>query len=143
MAGKPEFNGFFDVIIKTIKTKGIGELYRGWVGLCFGTVIYRGIYFGMYDSIKPSLPSRVRNNLGANFLLGWFISVAASFATEPIDAVRRRMFIPPVKYKSYVECIRETVKKEGVASLFARFETNLHKRLAAGLTLALYDRLKL
>lgn len=53
--GTREFNGLVDVYRKTIASDGIAGLYRGFVISCVGIVVYRGLYFGMYDSIKPVL----------------------------------------------------------------------------------------
>ena len=42
-----------DVYAKTIKSDGFAGLYRGFVISCVGIVVYRGCYFGFYDSLKP------------------------------------------------------------------------------------------
>jgi solute carrier family 25 (adenine nucleotide translocator) protein 4/5/6/31 len=51
--GERQFNGLFDVYRKTLASDGIAGLYRGFVISCVGIVVYRGLYFGMYDSLKP------------------------------------------------------------------------------------------
>ena len=48
-------------------------LYRGFVISCVGIVVYRGLYFGLYDSLKPALGSYSDNFL-ATFVLGWGIT---------------------------------------------------------------------
>lgn len=53
--GERQFNGLVDVYRKTISTDGIAGLYRGFTISCVGIIVYRGLYFGMYDSIKPVL----------------------------------------------------------------------------------------
>ncbi len=53
--GERQFNGLFDVYRKTLASDGIAGLYRGFVISCVGIVVYRGLYFGMYDSLKPVL----------------------------------------------------------------------------------------
>ena len=45
-----------DVYKKTYASDGIRGLYRGFVISCIGIVIYRGLYFGIFDTVKPSLP---------------------------------------------------------------------------------------
>ena len=54
--GEKQYSGLIDVYKQTLKTDGIAGLYRGFVISCVGIVIYRGLYFGIYDSIKPNLP---------------------------------------------------------------------------------------
>lgn len=53
--GERQFNGLVDVYRKTLKSDGIAGLYRGFNISCVGIIVYRGLYFGMYDSLKPVL----------------------------------------------------------------------------------------
>lgn len=53
--GDRQFNGLVDVYKKTLASDGIGGLYRGFTISCVGIIVYRGLYFGMYDSLKPVL----------------------------------------------------------------------------------------
>eukprot|EP00882_Tetradesmus_deserticola_P008975 GHRQ01009468.1.p1 GENE.GHRQ01009468.1~~GHRQ01009468.1.p1 ORF type:complete len:301 (+),score=97.65 GHRQ01009468.1:333-1235(+) len=53
--GERQFNGLVDVYKKTMATDGIAGLYRGFTISCVGIIVYRGLYFGMYDSLKPVL----------------------------------------------------------------------------------------
>merc|ERR1719232_1634100 len=49
--GTRQYSGMVDVYVKTIKSDGIQGLYRGFVISCVGIFIYRGMYFGLYDSL--------------------------------------------------------------------------------------------
>jgi len=51
--GERQYNGMIDVYKKTMKSDGIAGLYRGFVISCVGIVVYRGCYFGFYDTLKP------------------------------------------------------------------------------------------
>ncbi len=51
--GGRQFNGLVDVYRKTLASDGIAGLYRGFNISCVGIIVYRGLYFGMYDSLKP------------------------------------------------------------------------------------------
>lgn len=51
--GERQYNGLLDVYKKTLQTDGIRGLYRGFGISCTGIVVYRGLYFGLYDSSKP------------------------------------------------------------------------------------------
>ncbi|THU58079.1 hypothetical protein C4D60_Mb03t10410 [Musa balbisiana] len=53
--GERQFNGLIDVYRKTMQSDGIAGLYRGFNISCVGIIVYRGLYFGMYDSLKPVL----------------------------------------------------------------------------------------
>jgi len=51
--GERQFKGLFDVYRKTLASDGIAGLYRGFNLSCVGIIVYRGLYFGLYDSVKP------------------------------------------------------------------------------------------
>jgi len=51
--GERQFNGLIDVYRKTWASDGLAGLYRGFNISCVGIIVYRGLYFGMYDSLKP------------------------------------------------------------------------------------------
>jgi solute carrier family 25 (adenine nucleotide translocator) protein 4/5/6/31 len=53
--GGRQFNGLIDVYSKTLQSDGIAGLYRGFNISLVGIILYRGLYFGMYDSLKPVL----------------------------------------------------------------------------------------
>lgn len=57
--GKRQFNGLIDVYVKTMKSDGIVGLYRGFVISCVGIVVYRGAYFGLYDTLKPIMLGKI------------------------------------------------------------------------------------
>jgi len=144
--GDRQFNGLIDVYRKTIASDGIAGLYRGFVISCVGIIVYRGLYFGMYDSLKPVLPKDLRDNFFANFALGWGITTGAGLASYPIDTVRRRMMMTSgaaVKYNSSMHCFTEIIKNEGVKSLFKGAGANILRAVAGAGALAGYDQVQL
>merc|ERR1712168_610900 len=74
--GERQFNGLIDVYTKTLKSDGIQGLYRGFVISAVGIFIYRGMYFGLYDSLKPILLGEDPSVL-LSFLLGWGVTITA------------------------------------------------------------------
>lgn len=68
--GERQFNGMIDVYAKTIRSDGLVGLYRGFVISCVGIVVYRGCYFGFYDTLKPILLGE-KSSLVASFALGY------------------------------------------------------------------------
>jgi solute carrier family 25 (adenine nucleotide translocator) protein 4/5/6/31 len=144
--GTRQFNGLVDVYKKTIATDGIAGLYRGFVISCVGIIVYRGLYFGVYDSVKPVLlTGKMKDNFLASFMLGWSITIGAGLASYPIDTVRRRMMMTSgeaVKYKSSMHAFGEIVKKEGVKSLFKGAGANVLRAVAGAGVLSGYDQLQ-
>jgi len=50
--GQRQFNGLVDVYKKTLASDGVAGLYRGFVPSVVGIIVYRGLYFGVYDSLS-------------------------------------------------------------------------------------------
>eukprot|EP00798_Chlamydomonas_sp_ICE-L_P032146 gene32146-16676_t len=142
--GERQFNGLVDVYRKTLATDGIGGLYRGFAISCVGIVVYRGLYFGLYDSLKPSL-GQYQDNLLATFVLGWGITNLAGLASYPIDTIRRRMMMTSgaaVKYKSSMHCAAEIMKNEGFKSMFKGAGANVLRAVAGAGVLSGYDAMQ-
>jgi len=47
-----QFEGLVDVYKKTLASDGVAGLYRGFVPSVLGIIVYRGLYFGLYDSLS-------------------------------------------------------------------------------------------
>jgi len=145
--GERQFKGLIDVYSQTMKTDGIQGLYRGFSISCVGIIVYRGLYFGMYDSLKPILlTGNMKDSFLGSFFLGWAITIAAGLASYPIDTIRRRMMMTSgeaVKYKSSAHAFAEIVKKEGTSSLFKGAGANILRAIAGAGVLAGYDQLQL
>ncbi|CAG7962082.1 unnamed protein product [Penicillium nalgiovense] len=142
--GERQFNGLVDVYRKTLATDGIAGLYRGFGPSVLGIVVYRGLYFGMYDSIKPVLlVGPLEGSFLASFLLGWTVTTGAGVASYPLDTVRRRMMMTSgeaVKYNSSMDAARQIVAKEGVKSLFKGAGANILRGVAGAGVLSIYDK---
>ncbi|TYI15216.1 hypothetical protein ES332_A08G171600v1 [Gossypium tomentosum] len=145
--GERQFNGLVDVYRKTLKSDGIAGLYRGFNISCVGIIVYRGLYFGMYDSLKPVvLTGKMQDSFFASFALGWLITNGAGLASYPIDTVRRRMMMTSgeaVKYKSSLNAFSQILKNEGAKSLFKGAGANILRAIAGAGVLAGYDKLQL
>lgn len=141
--GQKQFNGLIDVYKQTLQSDGIAGLYRGFVISCIGIVIYRGLYFGIFDSVKPILPQAYQNNFLVSFLLGWTVTVGAGLASYPIDTIRRRMMMTSgegEKYKGSVDCFQKILATEGYRSFFKGAAANILRGVAGAGVLAIYER---
>lgn len=139
--GERKFNGLIDVYRKTLASDGIQGLYRGFVISCVGIFIYRGMYFGLYDSLKPILLGD-NPSLFLSFILGWSVTVTAGLMSYPIDTIRRRMMMTSgaaVKYKNSMDCGMQVIKNEGVATLFKGAGANILRGVAGAGVLAGFD----
>jgi len=144
--GERQFNGLIDVYKKTIASDGVAGLYRGFGPSVVGIIVYRGLYFGMYDSLKPVLlQGSLQNNFLASFLLGWGVTTGAGIASYPLDTIRRRMMMTSgekVHYKSSLDAASQIIRKEGVMTLFKGAGANILRGVAGAGVLSLYDKLQ-
>jgi solute carrier family 25 (adenine nucleotide translocator) protein 4/5/6/31 len=144
--GARQFNGLVDVYKKTLASDGIAGLYRGFVPSVVGIIVYRGLYFGVYDSLKPVvLVGALEGSFLASFALGWGVTIGAGLASYPLDTIRRRMMMTSgagVHYKSMFDAGSQIVAKEGMKSLFKGAGANILRGVAGAGVLSLYDKLQ-
>ena len=142
--GGRQFNGLIDVYRKTLASDGIAGLYRGFGPSVLGIIVYRGLYFGMYDSIKPVvLVGPLEGNFLASFMLGWAVTTGAGIASYPLDTIRRRMMMTSgeaVKYASALDAARKIMAAEGIRSFFKGAGANILRGVAGAGVLSIYDR---
>jgi solute carrier family 25 (adenine nucleotide translocator) protein 4/5/6/31 len=142
--GTRQFNGLIDCYKKTIASDGVAGLYRGFVISCVGIFIYRGMYFGLYDTLKPILLGD-KPNAFLSFVLGWAVTTVAGLGGYPIDTVRRRMMMTSgtgVKYNGSIDAFQQIVKAEGAKSLFKGAGANVMRGMGGAAVLVGCDILK-
>ncbi|KAJ9567432.1 hypothetical protein OSB04_003398 [Centaurea solstitialis] len=126
---KQQFNGLFDVYRKTLAADGIRGLYRGFGVSIVGITLYRGMYFGLYDTLKPIvLIGSFQDNFLASFLLGWSVTTFSGVCAYPFDTLRRRMMLTsgqPLKYRNTVHALREIIHLEGFLALYRGVTANM------------------
>lgn len=142
--GTRQYKGLVDVYVKTLKTDGVQGLYRGFAISCVGIFIYRGMYFGLYDSIKPILLGNDASLL-YSFLLGWVVTITSGLMSYPIDTIRRRMMMTSgqaVKYNGAIDCGKQILKNEGFMSMMKGAGANVLRGVAGAGVLAGFDKFK-
>ncbi|KAF8586088.1 mitochondrial carrier [Ramaria rubella] len=142
--GQRQFTGLIDVYKKTLASDGIAGLYRGFVPSVVGIMVYRGLYFGGYDTIKETvLVGSLKGNFLASFSVGWVVTTGAAIAAYPLDTIRRRMMMTSgekVRYKNFIDAGRQIVLKEGTKSLFNGAGANILRGIAGAGVLSIYDK---
>ncbi|KAF5734108.1 ADP ATP carrier protein ER-ANT1 [Tripterygium wilfordii] len=145
--GQRRFKGLIDVYSKSLASDGIVGLYRGFGASIIGITLYRGMYFGLYDSMKPViLVGPLEGNFLASFFLGWSITTVSGICAYPFDTVRRRMMLTsgqPTKYRSSSHAFCEIIHREGFRALFRGVPANMLVGVAGAGVLAGYDQLHL
>jgi len=142
--GERQFNGLVDVYKKTLKSDGFVGLYRGFVISCVGIIVYRGCYFGFYDTLKPIVLGEDAG-VFVSFALGYVVTITSGLISYPIDTIRRRMMMTSgeaVKYKGSIDCGIQVIKQEGFMSLMKGAGANILRGVAGAGVLAGFDKFK-
>ncbi|TIA58670.1 ADP,ATP carrier protein-like protein [Aureobasidium pullulans] len=112
-----QFEGLMDVFEKTLASDGVAGLYRGFLPSVIGIIVYRGLYFSMYDNIRPLvLTGALEGNFLVSLLVDWTITTTTSLAAYPLDTIRCRMMLragEAVKYNSFIDASSQIIAKEG------------------------------
>jgi len=142
--GSRQFTGMGDVYRQTIQKDGVLGLYRGFVISCVGIFIYRGFYFGLFDTLKPMLLPGDNPSLLLSFCLGYAVTVFSGLLAYPLDTIRRRMMMTAgeaVKYKGSLDCTVQIVKKEGFNALMKGAGANILRGVAGAGVLSGFEKL--
>ncbi|XP_061181802.1 uncharacterized protein LOC133190282 [Saccostrea echinata] len=142
---KRQFSGIIDVYRQTMRSDGIVGLHRGFVVSCLGIIVYRGAYFGFYDTLSPMLLKTGQFKLFYAFGLGYGVTVLAGLVSYPLDTIRRRMMMTSceqVKYKGWIDCARYAIKNDGFFSLYRGVFVTIVKGFLGVPFLIGYDVLK-
>jgi solute carrier family 25 (adenine nucleotide translocator) protein 4/5/6/31 len=152
-SGKRDFNGLADCLKKTASgPKGILGLYNGFGVSVVGIIPYRGVYFGMFDSLIEINPWKKDTGIMgvvSTFAVAQVTAIAAGYASYPFDTVRRRLQMQSEKpkeqwvYKSTMDCFRKVVAKEGTTALFKGAGANALRTVGSAMVLVLYNRISL
>ena len=140
--GLRKYKNLRDCFAQTLKSDGVTGLYRGFMTSCVGIFIYRGLYFGLYDTAKPILMG-ADNSFIKSFILGYIVTAVAETMAYPSDTVRRRMMMKSgedVKYKGGFDCLNQIIRNEGAGSLFKGCVSNIARGFSAALVISGYDK---
>ncbi|KAG2656824.1 hypothetical protein PVAP13_1KG107500 [Panicum virgatum] len=143
---KRQFRGLLDVYKRTLTTDGVSGLYRGFSVSIVGITLYRGLHFGIYDTMKPLvLVGPLEGNFFASFALGWAVTTFSGACSYPFDTVRRRMMLTsgqPFKYRNGFHAVKQIVLTEGFFTLFRGVGANILSGMAGAGVLSGYDQLQ-
>jgi solute carrier family 25 (adenine nucleotide translocator) protein 4/5/6/31 len=151
-AGKRDFNGLTDCLVKTARgPKGILGLYNGFGVSVIGIIPYRGVYFGMYDSLREMNPYKSDFGvvgIASKFAVAQVTAITAGYASYPFDTVRRRLQMQSEKpqdkwvYKGTAHCFAKVLKDEGLTAFFKGAGANALRTVGSAMVLVLYDQFK-
>merc|ERR1712178_16303 len=151
-AGKGQFDGILDCIMKTVKQGGITGLYRGCAVTVAGAFVYRGGQLGLFGQIMDMNPYKQDKGMLGIVAAFTCATVARTITTPfnyPLDTVRRRMMLDSEKpaaermYTSGVNCFFKVMKAEGFGGMYKGLIPELFRGIGGPMVLTAYDRIKL
>jgi solute carrier family 25 (adenine nucleotide translocator) protein 4/5/6/31 len=142
--GHTQFNSLSHCLTSIIKSDGISGLYNGIGVSLFSIFIYRGMYFGFFDTGKKLIPDYQNKSFFVKFLFAQMVTIVSETITYPFDTVRRRMMMnsgleTPI-YSSTTDCFRKIQKQEGLNGFFKGNLSNMMRSVSSSLVLVLYDQ---
>lgn len=151
-SGQKTFNGLGDCLMKTAKgPSGFLGLYNGFGVSVAGIIPYRGVYFGMYDSLSDLNPYKNERTAFAiltKFMIAQATAITAGYASYPFDTVRRRLQmqseLPKDQwlYKGSLDCLQKVAREEGMSAIFKGAGANALRTVGSALVLVLYGEIK-
>merc|ERR1712178_460049 len=151
-AGKGQFDGILDCIMKTVKQGGITGLYRGSAVTVAGAFVYRGGQLGLFGQIMDMNPYKQDKGVLGVVAAFTCATVARTITTPfnyPFDTVRRRMMLDSEKpaaerlYTSGINCFIKVMQNEGMAGMYKGLVPELFRGIGGPMVLTAYDRIKL
>jgi solute carrier family 25 (adenine nucleotide translocator) protein 4/5/6/31 len=151
-ATQKSFNGLWDCLKKTASgPSGPIALYNGFGVSVAGIIPYRGVYFGLYDSLAGINPFQRDSGLvglASKFAIAQATAIVAGYASYPFDTIRRRLQMQSEKpkaewlYKGTTDCLLKIIKDEGTGALFKGAGANALRTVGSALVLVLYGEIK-
>ena len=151
-SGQKSFNGLSDCLIKTAKgPSGVMGLYNGFGVSVAGIIPYRGVYFGMFDTLiglNPFKNDRGVIGLLSKFAIAQATAITAGYASYPFDTIRRRLQMQSEKpkdqwlYKGTIDCFYKILREEGTNALFKGAGANALRTVGSAMVLVLYGEIK-
>jgi solute carrier family 25 (adenine nucleotide translocator) protein 4/5/6/31 len=153
-SGRRDFKGLGDCLWKTATSSKAGPLalYNGFGVSVVGIIPYRGVYFGVFDTLKERNPYKRSSQvaqIASTFAIAQASAILAGYASYPFDTVRRRLQMQSEKpreqwqYKGTMDCFGQIAKTEGPTAFFKGAGANALRTVGAALVLVLYDQLRL
>jgi len=140
------YKGFIDALIKIRRDEGFKGLYKGFVPGIWG-VSHGAIQFMAYEELKNAYNINYKNQpvdtklgTGEYLLFACMSKLFAAITTYPYQVVRARMQDQHSIYSSATDCVRQTLRDEGLSGFYKGIKPNLIRVIpACGLTFVIYE----
>lgn len=143
-----EFTGLVDCLRKVASRGGPQALYQGFGVSVQGIIVYRGAYFGLYDTAKGVIFEDEKNaNVFAKWVVAQSVTAASGVISYPFDTVRRRLMMQSGGKERYyngtLDAWRKIAANEGSRAFFKGAWSNVLRGAGGALVLVMYDEIKI
>ncbi len=97
-----------------------------------GIVLYRGAYFGLYDTLRPCINKESQMQA---FALGYAVTVFSGLISYPLDTVRRRQLLTG---ETAMEAFNSIVEERGFTGLWDGAVFNICRGMIGAATLVAF-----
>merc|ERR1711990_294431 len=145
-----KYNGVADCLKKTVAQNGFASLYNGIGPSTVGIVVYRGVQFGLQDTIKAFNPYQkdfTAIGLVSKFIVAQIAVSVSGIAAYPFDTMQRRLQIEASKpqseqiYTGMADCFKKILASEGPGGFFKGALANILRGTGAAIVLVMYDEI--
>jgi len=143
-----QFTGLGNCLTSILKTDGLKGLYRGFFVSIQGIIVYRGAFFGLFDTLKAYVPAEYTGikRLFCNWVVAQTVTAVAGVISYPFDTVRRRMMMQSgrkgkgaVEYSGTMDCWIKIARNEGTGAFFKGALSNVLRGAGGAIVLVVYE----
>jgi len=142
-----QFTGLGHCLTSILKSDGLVGLYRGFFVSIQGIIVYRGAFFGLFDTLKEFVPREFTGfkRVACNWAVAQTVTAVAGVVSYPFDTVRRRMMMQsgrkdkPKEYKGTMDCWYKIAKNEGAGAFFKGALSNVLRGAGGAIVLVVYE----
>merc|ERR1711924_338774 len=125
--GSRAYKGLADCCVRTVKTEGVGAMYRGLGVSLTGIIPFYAVSFPLFEALSEAMPDGVCGRLAA----GAVSSACAAVLVFPSDTVRRKLAVSGTqtgkRYRGTAHCIKHVYRKEGARGFYKGLGLQLMK----------------
>lgn len=145
-----KYDGVVDCLKKTVAENGVASLYNGIGPSSIGIVVYRGVQFGMQDTLKAFNPYQKDTSmvgLLSKFMVAQIAVSLSGLAAYPLDTMQRRLQNEATKpkseqvYNGMADCYSKIMAQEGTKGFFKGAGANILRGTGAAIVLVMYDEI--
>ncbi|KAJ1861983.1 ADP/ATP carrier protein [Coemansia sp. RSA 989] len=117
-----QFTGLWNCMSTIYKSGGISSLYYGYTPAALSILVYRGLYFGLYDSAKQIVLKEEKTNFFKLWLVAQATTLSATVLSYPLDTVRRHLCMQAgsveAMYTGTIDCFQKLHASGGIRAFY-------------------------